>query len=244
MDATIRRRIQGHYGRPEVVASYGRKTALQPAEQALLSRLEGAIRGKDVLDLGVGTGRTAEHLAPLARRYVGVDYSQEMLAECRRRHPDLDLWHCDARDLGAFAGGSFDFVLFSFNGIDDVDPQGRLNILAEVHRVLRPGGVFAFSTHNLEAKRRSAFALRGRPLSRPLRHYAAGILNHLRMKRHERHGDGYALLNDQSHNFRLLTYYVTPERQAAQLLEAGFTGIETFGDRADAWLYYATRKPS
>jgi SAM-dependent methyltransferase len=232
--------VQGHYGLPEVVAAYGRQTALQPGEAALLSRLEGAIHGKDVLDLGVGAGRTTEHLAPLAGRYVGMDYSPGMIEECRRRYPGLDLRHGDARDLGAFEEGSFDFVLFSYNGLDDVDPGGRLKILAEVHRVLRPGGIFAFSAHNLEARRRSAFAPGGRSLKR----YAAGIANHLRMKRHERRGDGWAVLNDQSHNFRLLTYYVTPERQAAQLLETGFTAIETFGSRTDAWIYYAARKPS
>ncbi len=232
--------IQGHYGRPEVVAAYARQTDLQPGEAALLSHLESAIRGKDVLDLGVGAGRTAAHLAPMAGRYVGVDYSPGMLEECRRRYPGLDLRHCDARDLGVFADASFDFVLFSFNGIDDVDLKDRLKILAEVRRVLRPSGVFAFSAHNLEAKRRSAFERNGRPLGR----YITGILNHLRMKRHERHGESWAVLNDQSHNFRLLTYYVTRERQTAQLLEAGFTGIETFGDRTDGWLYYAARKPS
>lgn len=232
--------VQGHYGRPEVVAAYGRKTALQPGEAVLLSHLESAIRGKDVLDLGVGAGRTAAHLAPMAGRYVGVDYSPGMLEECRKRYPDLDLRQGDARDLGMFAAGSFDFVLFSFNGIDDVNPEDRLKILAEVRRVLRPGGVFAFSAHNLEARLRSAFERNGRPLGK----YVAGILNQLRMKRHERHGEGWAVLNDQSHNFRLLTYYVTRERQTAQLLEAGFTGVETFGERTDGWLFYAARKPS
>ena len=56
----------------------------------------------------------------------------------------------DARDLSAFADESFDFVLFSYNGLDCVGHADRLQVLAEVHRVVRPGGVFMFSSHNID----------------------------------------------------------------------------------------------
>jgi ubiquinone/menaquinone biosynthesis C-methylase UbiE len=78
-----------------------------------------------------------------------------MIAICRERFPVMDFRLCDARNLSMFSDNSFDVVFFSFNGIDYVGHAGRLAILAEVHRVLRPDGVFWFSTHNRDVKSES-----------------------------------------------------------------------------------------
>jgi ubiquinone/menaquinone biosynthesis C-methylase UbiE len=254
LNAAEERRIQEHYGRPEVVASYARHGDLQAGEETLFSRFQGEIRGRAVLELGVGTGRLTGPLAGLAGSYTGVDYAEGMLAACRARHPHLDLRQGDARDLGAFADGSFDFVLFGFNGIDDLAPEGRLRVLAEVFRVLRPGGLFAFSSHNLDAKRRSPLSLRGFELSAGwLRGYLARAANHMRMRRRERRGEGYAILNDSAYGARLLVYFASKEGQCRQLRDAGFTVIEMIGlegARVDPdepcrtpWIYYVARKP-
>ena len=48
-----------------------------------------------------------------------------------------------------FKDNSFDFVLFSYNGVDYVDHADGLAILREIRRLIRPGGYFCFSTHNL-----------------------------------------------------------------------------------------------
>jgi ubiquinone/menaquinone biosynthesis C-methylase UbiE len=42
--------------------------------------------------------------------------------------------------LSRFPAGWFDFVLFSYNGIDFVDHAGRLQVLKEIARVLASGG--------------------------------------------------------------------------------------------------------
>ena len=51
--------------------------------------------------------------------------------------------------MNEFDSNSFDLAWFSFNGIDYVATAGRVRILEEVRRILRPGGTFCFSSHNL-----------------------------------------------------------------------------------------------
>jgi SAM-dependent methyltransferase len=131
----------------EVVAQYARANYLTPAEQFLF---ENYVRpGDAILDLGVGGGRTTRYLSGCASRYVGVDFSEEMIEACRAKFPNLQFEVADASDLSLFADGSFDSVVFSFNGIDSLAPdQERVLCLRECHRVLKRGGTFIFSAHN------------------------------------------------------------------------------------------------
>jgi len=64
---------------------------------------------------------------------------------------------CDARDLGMFKDNSFDFILFSFNGIDYVSHRDRKQIYKEVLRVTKSGGHFCFSSHNLNSFRKDTY---------------------------------------------------------------------------------------
>lgn len=76
---TLAHSNRGVFERADVVAEYSDDHALRPAERVILDRYRVDFDGKDILDLGVGAGRTAVWLAPHALRYVGVDYSQKMV---------------------------------------------------------------------------------------------------------------------------------------------------------------------
>lgn len=69
--------------------------------------------GLRVLDLGCGTGRLLASLRP--RRGVGVDFSEAMVEEARRRHPELELHVGDIEDPEVLErlGGPFDVILLS-----------------------------------------------------------------------------------------------------------------------------------
>lgn len=91
------------------------------------------------LDAGCGTGRNLKFLRRYSERPVGIDYALDALHPCRERGFDGRLAQASVNAL-PFASESFDFIA-SFDvlvtrGVDDAAA------LAEVTRVLRPGGWF------------------------------------------------------------------------------------------------------
>ena len=106
--------------------------------------------GERVLDLAAGTGTSSMTFTHHGAEVVAGDISTGMLAEGRRRHPEIDFIYADAMDL-PFADSSFDVVTISFGirNVNDVDLA-----LAEMLRVLKPGGrlvICEFSTPTLDA---------------------------------------------------------------------------------------------
>lgn len=251
---------QAIYERPTIARQYAADGQLTPAEAAILDRYREDCAGGIVLDLGVGGGRTTRSLAPLAASYIGLDYSRRMIEACRARFPQWRFQVADARDLSCFASDTFDFVLFSYNGLDYVDHAGRMRVLHEISRVLKPGGVLAFSSHNLESLRRRTFArdiFRVDGISTPLNAAKAlarigvRLINYVQNAGAQVRTENYAILVDPAHDFVLRTYYITPREQQRQLSATGFPHpAEVFDEHgnhppSDAnpyTLYYVARK--
>jgi ubiquinone/menaquinone biosynthesis C-methylase UbiE len=90
-----------------------------------------------VLDVGTGAGAFALALAPFVREVVGVDLVPELLAEARKRAPgNAEFLELDATSL-PFPPGSFDVVTTARTLHHTARPE---LVLAEMTRVLRPGG--------------------------------------------------------------------------------------------------------
>jgi SAM-dependent methyltransferase len=104
--------------------------------------------GADVLDAGCGTGYGAALLAESAGRVVGVDLDAEAIAYARRRYPgpNVEFVEADLLEL-ELPDASFDAVC-SFETIEHVTDRERY--LAQIRRVLRPGGVFIVSTPRVD----------------------------------------------------------------------------------------------
>jgi SAM-dependent methyltransferase len=140
------------------------------AESAIFDRF---LRpGMRVLDLGCGTGRVARRLAGRGVRVVACDLNLEALAEFRRRnltgadHERVAIFGGDARTL-PLGDETVDAVVFAYNGLDMIGSMaGRVEALAEIERVLRPGGIFVASSHNPMGTILSPRASRSRTLWR------------------------------------------------------------------------------
>jgi SAM-dependent methyltransferase len=92
--------------------------------------------GESILDLGCGDGQLTQRIASTGARVLGVDASLEMVEAARQRGVVADVG--DAEEL-AFAGQTFDAV-FSNAALHWVRDQDAM--LAQVRRVLKPGGRF------------------------------------------------------------------------------------------------------
>ena len=110
------------------------------------------VAGKDLLEIGCGRGGGAaavsRYLRP--RRMTGIDISHNAIAICRRIHdePGLEFLQGDAEAL-PFPAESFDAVV---NVESSFCYPSMEQFLAEVRRVLRPGGHFLYADIRLAAE--------------------------------------------------------------------------------------------
>lgn len=245
---------QNTYKSDESVKYYGSLTDIQRPEQVVFDRLKANWAQKKVLDIGVGGGRTTPLWAPLAKEYVGLDYSNEMIDFCKKRFGEKYKFITgDARNLSAFPDRYFDFVTFSFNGIDSVNHQDRMQILKEAHRVMNPSGHFLFSSHNINYDLTDKHSIRWMGgFRRQIQNFRNWYRFRLRNSNYQsRRTLPFELFYDGAQSFRLLIYYISADEQIRQLKDCGFKNIEIIDltngrtltlDEArttkDAWLHY------
>jgi SAM-dependent methyltransferase len=106
-------------------------------------RLLGTLEGKRVLELGCGTGHNAVALVHQGAKAIAIEPS-EQLAACARRFAEIEQVRIEVRsgdlaDLAFLRAETVD-VAFSAGALGEVDDLDR--VLRQVHRVLRPNGVF------------------------------------------------------------------------------------------------------
>jgi SAM-dependent methyltransferase len=94
-----------------------------------------------VLDVGTGPGLVAAAARDRQATAVGIDFSEAMVAEARRRNPDIEFKQANAEAL-PFDASEFDAVVGNFVLHHVAFPDKVLN---EAHRVLRDGGKAAFT---------------------------------------------------------------------------------------------------
>jgi ubiquinone/menaquinone biosynthesis C-methylase UbiE len=242
------------------VKLYSVQDQLQKPEATILNILKDRLFDMRMLDLGVGGGRTSLHFANLCKEYIGADYAESMIKSCRERFADLeekiDFKCCDARSMPEFDNEYFDFVLFSFNGIDYVTHNDRIKALLEIKRICRMNGFFAFSSHNVQFidqfyKIKLSWDLK--TMFRNLIKYSLIILTNGSSSKYI--NARYTIFNDGAFRFGLKTYYIKPEEQIKQLEESGFRNIQVFsivnGEEIprrnltalkDSWVYYFCQK--
>ena len=123
----------------ECVARWNRRRHSQPP--LLAEWLQCFSTGARLLDLGCGGGRDAGDLDRRGYRVVGLDRTSALLIMGRRRYPLLPLIRADLRYL-PFQAMSFDGLWAAASLMHLPKPEAR-RILADLCRLVRPGGLFA-----------------------------------------------------------------------------------------------------
>jgi SAM-dependent methyltransferase len=144
MDPRLQRRVQ-RYGWDRAVVAYEEswRDQLEPAHSLMLE-MAGLQPGERVLDVACGTGLVSFRAAAAVGErgaVVGTDLSGEMVESARRGAALRDLHHARFERADAEAlpleGGAFDAALCALGLMYVADP---IKALAEMRRVLRPGG--------------------------------------------------------------------------------------------------------
>lgn len=164
--------------------------------------------GRKILDIGCGTGRTSAELFDRGLFVEGIDYSEAMIARAKEKlGSKISFKTMDASSL-EYPAESFDYALFSFNGLDYLYPKDRRQqALVEISRVLKPEGIFVFSTHNSCFVPNNIYRL-----YLTLKSFLYGKVHPYRL---EFHAFG-----------RLVTHYISPRKQIEDLKSAGFECLE------------------
>ncbi len=129
-------------------------------------------KGKDVLDVGCGAGVEVVRFARAGARTTGVDIAQSAITLARQNLEQQGLQArlevADGEHL-PFPDASFDFVFA--HGVVQYTGNDRA-MVAEIHRVLRPGGLAVFQAYN----RNSWLNLLSKVMKTPLEHEDAPVL--------------------------------------------------------------------
>jgi len=129
--------IADRYDLITVLLSFGRDAAWKKR----LARMARVTPGMRALDLACGTGDIAYEVARRGANVVGLDVTERMIRIARAKRDSAGSIEFVVGDMMAlpFADASFDVVTagYGIRNVPELDPA-----LAEIARVLRPGGLF------------------------------------------------------------------------------------------------------
>lgn len=152
---------------PELAATYDVVGQRQFSHGKLLIQDLGVRYGQRVLDVGAGTGLLAAYVASIVGphgKVVAIDPLPLRVELASKKAADVEAKVGRAEDLSAFPANSFDVVYL--NSVIHWIPD-KAKVLAEAHRVLKPGGKLGFTTaaqekpHDVERLRQQALLQTG-----------------------------------------------------------------------------------
>ncbi len=163
-----------------------------------------------VLDLGIGTGITAERIMKLVpdAELTAVDFSDAMLQGAKRRLQNYKVQWITGDYAEVDFGKDFDVVI-SVIGMHHQTHEGKQAMFKKIFNALKPGGVFLFGdlmTHKDEKKAALSDA----------KHYHSLVEQAI----------DETTLTEWAHHHKFLNLLAPVEDQIQWLKEVGFTSVE------------------
>lgn len=161
-----------------VAVSYAERVVDGPEwEEAGFDLLAELVKGRTVLDVGCGPGRTTGLLAERGLQVIGIDLSPGMIEVARRDHPDLDfrVGSMTALELPDDSAGGVVSWWSVIHLPRDVVPQA----FAEFYRVLASGGVLLMGFHVGEESTHKTSGYGGHPMNIYVHRWTASALTEL-----------------------------------------------------------------
>lgn len=155
--------VKNYYNDPKVVKHYAEATVqvgLWKSEEKVFRRV---FQNEDsILECGCGTGRISMGLWEIGyRNLLATDFAREQILEARRMARILNYrihWKVEDATQLSFEDGLFEGVIFGFNGLMQIPGrENRKKAMVEIHRVLKPGGWFVFTSHDRELTKYKKF---------------------------------------------------------------------------------------
>ncbi|MBF0497067.1 MAG: class I SAM-dependent methyltransferase [Deltaproteobacteria bacterium] len=131
---------------------FDRQSRFQKAEkiyQVLQEYYHGELAEAEVLDVGCSAGLIACRLAEKVKFIYGIDIDQDIIAqvtELEKRVPNFKFIFAGGDRL-PFETGQFDIIICNIM-YNFLTPDAQLQMFAEIHRCLRPGGMCYFAAPN------------------------------------------------------------------------------------------------
>lgn len=164
--------LQAHY------AQYPRNTSISPVTvkryEALLEKMEPWRKTNKILDVGCGDGHFLETAKRKGWDVYGTEFTDEAIASCR------------AKGISMFKGSIQDYdvtdhfdVITSFEVLEHIN-DGREHV-RKIHSLLRPGGLFYFTTPNFNSLSRKRLGGKWNVIEYPehLTYYTASTITRL-----------------------------------------------------------------
>lgn len=143
----------------KIIQWYCSRKHIQGGEKQIL-KLVNFSNVNSMLDIGVGGGRTSIYFIDLVKSYLGIDIIPDFITFLQNKYSQEQFKCMNVLDITNLEK-TFDFILFSHNGIDNLlTLQKYIKTLNNMYKVCNKNGYVCFSSHNIwNSNRNEDFAL-------------------------------------------------------------------------------------